>query len=160
PGLLERAIDVARELLVLGGVRRVPVVERNVEAVQVLRPAFGDARDQLLGRYAFGFRLEHDRRPVRVVRADEMNRVPLHALEAHPDIGLDVLHDVADVKRPIRERESGGDEELTRWHPENYAMGRRIRGPWRSFPRRREPIRSRSPDVFQVLELRLVDGFL
>jgi len=33
--------------------------------------------------------------------ADEMHFVSLHPLEAHPDVGLDVLHDVADVERPF-----------------------------------------------------------
>ena len=61
----------------------------------------------LLGR-------EHDRRAVRVVGADEMHLVPLHALEPHPDVGLDVLHDVADVERAVGVRQGGGDEELAR----------------------------------------------
>ena len=55
---------------------------------------------------------EHDRRAVRVVGADEMHLVALHALEAHPDVGLDVLHDVADVERPVGVGQGGGDEEL------------------------------------------------
>ncbi len=37
--------------------------------------------------------------------------VALHALEAHPDVGLDVLHDVADVERTVGVRQRGGDEE-------------------------------------------------
>ena len=45
--------------------------------------------------------LQHDRRAVRVVGADEVHLVPLHPLEAHPDVGLDVFHDVADVERPL-----------------------------------------------------------
>jgi len=44
---------------------------------------------------------EHDGRPVCVVGADEVHFVALHALEPHPDIGLDVLHDVADVNDPF-----------------------------------------------------------
>ena len=43
---------------------------------------------------------------------DEVHVVPLHPLEAHPDVGLDVLHDVADVERPVRVRERRGDEKL------------------------------------------------
>jgi hypothetical protein len=35
-----------------------------------------------------------------------------HALEPHPDIGLDVFHDVTDVKRSIGVRKSGGDEQI------------------------------------------------
>jgi hypothetical protein len=37
--------------------------------------------------------------------ADEMNFVPLHPLEPHPDIGLDVLHHVADMQRTVRVRQ-------------------------------------------------------
>ena len=70
------------------------------------------SRDELLRRDAFGLRLQHDRRAVRVVGADEVHLVPLHALEAHPDVGLDVLHDVADVERAVRVRQRRRDEQL------------------------------------------------
>ena len=69
------------------------------------------ARDERLRRDAFGFRLQHDRRAVRVVGADEMHLVALHPLEAHPDVGLDVLHDVADVERAVRVRQRRRDEQ-------------------------------------------------
>ncbi len=51
---------------------------------------------------------------MRVVGADEVHLVALHALEAHPDVGLDVLHDVADVERRVGVGQGGGDEELAR----------------------------------------------
>ena len=70
--------------------------------------------DQLLRRDAFGFGLEHDRRAVGVVGADEMHFVALHTLEPHPDVGLDVLHDVADVERAVGVGQGGGDEEFAR----------------------------------------------
>jgi hypothetical protein len=54
---------------------------------------------------------DHDRRAVRVVGADEVHLVAAHALEAHPDVGLDVLHDVADVERAVGVRQGGGDEQ-------------------------------------------------
>ena len=41
---------------------------------------------------------------VGIVGADEMHLVPLQPLEPHPDIGLDVLHDMADVERAVRVR--------------------------------------------------------
>ncbi len=75
-----------------------------------LRPRC-DVGDELLGRLARLFRRQHDRRAVRVVGADEMHLVALHALEAHPDVGLDVLHDVADVERPVGVGQGRGDEE-------------------------------------------------
>ena len=63
-----------------------PVVEAEMEAVEVLPARGADLRDQRLRRHAFGFRLQHDRRAVRVVGTHEMDLVSLHPLEAHPDI--------------------------------------------------------------------------
>ena len=65
-------------------------------------------------RDALALGLQHDRRAVRVVGAHEVDLVPLHPLEAHPDVGLDVLHDVADVERSVRVRQRRGDEQLAR----------------------------------------------
>ncbi len=111
---LELPVDVLRQLDILGRIGRVPVIEADVEAREMLRPRRGDARDQRLRRHAFGFRLQHDRRAVRVVGTDEVHGVTLHAPEAHPDVGLDVLHDVADVKRSVRIRQRRGDEQFPR----------------------------------------------
>jgi hypothetical protein len=41
-----------------------------------------------------------------------MHLMPLHALESHPDVGLDVLHDVANVKFAVGVRQSRGDKQL------------------------------------------------
>ena len=95
---IQAPIDVLRQLRVLRRVRRIPVVELDVETLEILRALSSDASDELLGRHAFGFRLEHDRRAVRVVGAHEMNFVPLHPLETHPDIGLDVFHNMTDME--------------------------------------------------------------
>jgi hypothetical protein len=64
------------------------------------------------GRDALGLGAQHDRGAVGVVGADEVDLVSLQALEAHPDVGLHVLHEVADVKRTVCVRQRGGDEEL------------------------------------------------
>ena len=42
--------------------------------------------------------------------------LPLHPLKTHPDVGLDVLHDVPDVKRAIGVGEGCGDKEFA-GHP-------------------------------------------
>jgi hypothetical protein len=47
-----------------------------------------------------------------------VHHVTVHALETHPDIGLDVLHDVANMEISIGVGQGGGDEELT-WHRES-----------------------------------------
>ena len=70
---LELAIDVLRQLDVLRRVGRVPVIEADVESREVLRPRRRDARDERLRRNAFGLGLQHDRRAMRVVGADEVD---------------------------------------------------------------------------------------
>ena len=53
---------------------------------------------------------------MRVIRAHEMHFVSEHSLEAHPDVGLDVLRDVPDVKRAVGVGERGSDKKLA-GHP-------------------------------------------
>ena len=100
-----------------------PVVVLDVEAFEVRPAAALDVGNEGFGRLARLFRGQHDRRAVRVVRADEMHLVTLHALEAHPDVGLDVLHDVADVERPVRVGQGRGNEEPAGRHVS--ALGKR-----------------------------------
>ena len=89
------------------------MIEADVEPVEALRPCGGNLRDQCFRGEPFGVRFQHDRCAVGVVGADEVKLVALHALEPHPDIGLDVFHDVADVKQPVRVGKRRRDEEAT-----------------------------------------------
>ncbi len=91
-------INALRKGYVFRGVGGVPVVELNVEAVQILRALTGIAVNERLGRNAFRFGLEHDRRAMGVVGTHKMHGVAGHAHGSNPDIGLDVFHDMADVK--------------------------------------------------------------
>ena len=117
-----------REFVVLGAVGGVPVVEGDVEAVEVGLAAGGDVGHELLRRLAGLLGGDHDRRAVGVVGADEVHLVALQALEPHPGVGLDVLHDVADVERPVGVGQGGGDEELARHGLDSrLRVGRR---PW------------------------------
>src|SRR6266705_3085444 len=88
------------------------MIEADMEALQVSGPVRSDAPDQFLRGNALGLGLEHDRRAVRVVCADEMHDISEHPLEAYPDVGLDVFHDMPDVERAIGVGQSGGDEEF------------------------------------------------
>jgi hypothetical protein len=100
----ELPVDLIRELAVLFRVGRVEVVVRDVERVEIPPLLLTDARDQFLGRDAVLACLEHDRRAVRVARPHEQAIVAALALEAHPDVGLDVLDHVAEVRRAVRVR--------------------------------------------------------
>ncbi len=89
-----------------------PVVKADVKTVQIRFAARRNVSNELLRRFAGLLGRDHDRRAVCVVGADEMHRVPLHALKPHPDVGLDVLHDVADVEISVGIRQRRGDEKL------------------------------------------------
>ena len=49
-----------------------------------------------------------------VVCANKVNVVALHSLVPHPNIGLDVFHDVANVEIAIGVGQGGGDKKLAR----------------------------------------------
>ena len=87
-----------------------PVVELNVKAVEILFATCGDVGHKSLGCFASFFRSNHDGRSVSIVGTNKVNLVTLHALETHPDIGLDVLHDVPDVERAVGVGQGSGDE--------------------------------------------------
>ena len=114
------AVDVLGQLVVFGAVGAVPVVKRDVKAVQILLAARGDIGHERLRCLARLFGRDHDRRAVRVVGADEMHRAALHALVPHPDVGLDVFHDVADVELAVGVRQGGGDEEFACGHGSGF----------------------------------------
>src|SRR5581483_221481 len=117
---LQPRIDVLRQRHIFRRVSGVPMVEAEMEALQILRPTRGNARHQLLGLDPLGFGFEHDRGAMRVIRAHEMHLISQHPLEAHPDVGLDVLHDVPDVKRAVGVGKGGSDEDFA-GHPASLA---------------------------------------
>jgi hypothetical protein len=51
-----------------------------------------------------------------------MHVVTLHALESHPDVGLDVFHDMPDVKRAIGVWQRGRDEQRAARHAAKTLM--------------------------------------
>ncbi len=111
-GLLQGEEDLRGQLGVLRRVGAVEVVPADAEALVVALVGLGDPADQLLRGDALGLGPEHDRRAVGIVGADEIHLVALQALEADPDVRLHILHDVADVERPVGVWERRGDEKL------------------------------------------------
>ena len=113
---LEVFVDLLRQGVVFRAVGAVPVVKADVKAVEVLGAAGGDVGHKLLRGFAGFFSRDHDRRAVGVVGADKVHLVALHALKAHPHIGLDVFHDVADVEVAVGVGQGGGDEQAALAH--------------------------------------------
>ena len=106
------AVDLARQLVVFGCVSAVPVIKTDVKTVQVLFAPRGNVSHKLLRCFARFFCSNHDGRTVGIVCPYKINGIALHSLEAHPNIGLNVLHDVTDVKIAIGIGQCGGYEEL------------------------------------------------
>ena len=111
-GSFQLSVDVLGERRVLRAVRAVPVVKLDVKAVKILLAAGSDFSNELLRGDALFLGSDHDRGAVRIVRADKVHRVAAHSLVTHPDVGLDVLHDVADVKGAVCIGQSGRDENI------------------------------------------------
>jgi hypothetical protein len=112
PPAFSLGVDVLGVETVLGAVRRVVIVECDAEGGEVAQVLAVHALDELLGREPFLFGAQHDRRAVGVVRAHVVHRVAAHALVAHPDVGLDVAHEVAEVDVAVGVGQGVGDEEL------------------------------------------------
>jgi len=101
------------ELAVLVRVRAAVVVELDIESAEVadvIEPHIGDHR---LFAAPFLTGADHDRGPVRVIRTEQPAIVPAQFLEPHPDVGLDVLDQMADVDLAVGVGQGGGDENLT-----------------------------------------------
>ena len=111
------AIDLIGVVLRFWRMGAVKIVEGNVEAGKIARVFTMDAPDQCFGCDAFLFGTQHDRRAVRVVSAN----VPafgypvfrLHLLEAHPDVGLDVFNEMAEVNGPVGVGQGRRNENFT-----------------------------------------------
>ena len=128
PGFLGVAVEKPRKLQcfapVFGALARGP----GEGPAQTLLWSCARQQQTLLWCFARLLSGNHDGRAVGVVGADKVHLMALHPLKAHPDIGLDVLHDVADVEIAVGVRQRGGDEKLAHRHGEETL----IRPGWRA----------------------------
>ena len=65
----------------------------------------------------------HDGRAVRVIRADVDALVTAQLLKADPDIGLNVLHEMAEVDRTVCIRQGRCDQDPALSHLRSPAIG-------------------------------------
>ena len=113
---MEVEVDLLGQLVVFRAVGAVPVVKADVKSVQVGLATCGDVGHELLRRDAGLLGRNHDGCAVRVVGADKVHLVTLHAHHPHPDVSLDVFHDVANVELAIGVGQGGGDKQLALGH--------------------------------------------
>ena len=108
----EVAVDGLCQLGVFWAIGAVPVVKTDVKAIQILFAPCGNVCHKLLRGFACFFGSNHDGCAVGIVSTHKFHIVALHALKAHPNVGLDVFHDVADVKSTVGVGQGSGDEKL------------------------------------------------
>src|SRR5690625_6594114 len=94
-------VDGLGQLDVVRGVGPMPVIKLYMKTMQVFGAFGSDAFNQLDGGDTFAFCFQLDGRPMRIIGPDTMHCVATHALGADPDVRLYVLHDVANMKRPV-----------------------------------------------------------
>ena len=107
---LERRVDRFGQRAVARRIGGIVVVEGHAEVGEVALVPGLDIGDEGFRRHACLFGGEHDRRAVGVVGADVVHRVAGHAPRAHPDVGLDIAHQVAEVERAVGVGQGIGDE--------------------------------------------------
>ena len=106
-------VDKLRQLAVFGRVRGIVVVERHAEVGEVACVLDVHAFDELLGRDALLRGTQHHRRAVGVVGANVMALVVTELLESHPDVGLDVFHQMPEMDRAVGVGQGAGDEDFS-----------------------------------------------
>ena len=84
---------------------------------------FAHAGDHVFGLHALFLRCQHHRRAVGVVGAAVAAVVAAQLLEAHPDVGLDVLDHVAEVDAAVGIGQGGGYEDFAFWGHDCRAVG-------------------------------------
>ena len=116
PGGSDRRPKFGAEFAVLVAVGAAEVVKFDVEPSKVGLMRLAHLGDDFRFGSAFLLASNHDGRAVRVVGADVDAPVASQLLKAHPDVGLDVLDQVADVDMSIRVGQRGCDEDLPLCH--------------------------------------------
>ena len=105
-------VDAVDKLPVLGGVCAVVVVKADMKTVEIGAVLGVHTVDHLFRGDAGLLGRQHDRRAVRVVGADVMAGIAAHFLHPHPDVGLDVFDEVAEVDGAVGVGQGGGNENL------------------------------------------------
>ena len=114
--LVELRVDVLAERLVFRRIRRVVVVERDLEVREIAEVAAVHLGDERLGRAALLAGADHDGRAVGVVGADVGAVVAAHLLEANPEVRLEILDQVPDVDVTVGVGQGRRDDDLAFVH--------------------------------------------
>jgi hypothetical protein len=103
-----------RKLGILRRVGVVPMIEANAKTFERFVTPGSDLGNVFLRGNASFFGRNHDRGTVRIIGADKLHLVALASHKTHPDIGLNVFHDVTDMEGCVGVGKSSGDKNFAR----------------------------------------------
>lgn len=89
------------------------IVEANQEVSEVALMFFIDPIDELLRRNTLSLSAEHNGGAMSIIRTHIHTVMPSELLQAHPDIGLDSFHHMAEMNGAIGIGESAGYQDLS-----------------------------------------------
>ncbi len=92
PGGFQFAVNILGEMPRFGRVGAVIIIKLNMKAGKIAGMFQMNARNQSFRCDTFLLRTQHDRRTVRIVGAHIINRMSAHFLKTHPDIRLNIFH--------------------------------------------------------------------
>ncbi len=112
-GIDDARPDLRAQRTIFFGVRTTVVVEGNVKVGKVALMLSVHRGNELFLTHAGSLGGNHDGRAVRVVRAEVDALVASELLESHPNVGLQVLHQVANVNGAVGVGQGRGNQEAT-----------------------------------------------
>ena len=111
-GLAQFQVNLAGDGAVFFRMGAVVIIETNQKIGKIHLVFFFGGRNQLLRGNAILFGAQHDGRAVGVIGAHINAVVAAQALEPGPDVGLDVLHQMTKMNRPVGVGQGAGDEDF------------------------------------------------
>ncbi len=114
--LFQARVDQFRQFAIFIGMGRIVIVVTDQKVGKIPFMLVFDPGDQGLRLDPEFFRLEHHGGAVGVVGTDIDAFVAPQPLKAHPDIGLDVLEQMAQMNRAIGVGQRAGNENMTLFH--------------------------------------------
>ena len=129
PVIVQAFADRLRQCFVLRAVGGMVVVETDQKTGEVPLMLGLHLVDKRLGRDSLLRRAEHDGRAVGVIRAHISALMPPQPLQPHPDVGLNHLHQMPEMNRPVGVRQRPGNQNPALLHSTSTISKSSLRAP-------------------------------
>ncbi len=116
PRFFQFPVNILGIVTCLVGVRTVVLIESNMKTGKIAQMFRVNTGNQRFRRNPFLFRTQHDGCAMGIIRTNIMDGMPLHFLETHPDIGLDILDQMSEMDAAIGIRQCGSYQDIACSH--------------------------------------------